>query len=99
MKHYQTHRLNWRGVPLTVAYSPDCSPNWRTRYSRALAHFRIEAPCPLPITGTGFLSHLTKPERVYDEGRPAAFVLAWLDAAATPAWARTWDKARQLSLF
>ena len=97
--HYQTQQANWRGVPLTISYSPDCSPRYRARHGRALAHVKIQAPWPLPITHTGFLSHLMKPERVYDEGGPVAFVTAWLDHEVTPVWAKAWDKQRQLSLF
>ena len=77
---------------LTVAYSPDAPQTDEQFYGRALGQIRIEAPCPLPITSTGYLSHLTKPDRVYDKGGPAAFVLAWLDAATLPVLNSSWRR-------
>jgi hypothetical protein len=40
-----------------------------------------------------------KPERVYGEGGPVEFVTTWLEREVTPAWAKEWEKQRQLSLF
>jgi hypothetical protein len=90
----------WQGIPLSISYCPEWSAAYRQIYGYGLAHIGVEAPCPLPITETGYRSHFTRPDVVEAEGGPVAFVLAWLDhEASTPAWKAKQDAARQMSLF
>jgi hypothetical protein len=55
---------------------------------------------PLPITETGYKSHLISPERIAEIGTPEEYALGWLDHAADSAeWKKAEFDARQLSLF
>jgi hypothetical protein len=52
------------------------------------------------MTETGYKSHFCQPEEIEREGGPAAFAVAWLEAAARqPQWKAAQEKARQLTLF
>ena len=102
MKDYQTHQASWQGIPLSVSYCPDFCAAFREVMGRPVAHLTITTGDrqPLPVTETGFLSHFTGPELVDAEGGPVAFMLAWLDHAATlPEWRDRQEQAKQLSLF
>lgn len=100
MAEYQIHQADWQGIALSVSYCPSWSVSYREIYGYDLAHLEIRAPCPLPVTGTGYRSHFTRPDLIDAEGGPVAFVLAWLDdAAQSPAWKARQEQARQLSLF
>jgi hypothetical protein len=68
------------------------------------AHLEIRVIAPegamLPIIETGYRSHFTSAATVTSYGGPVAFVLAWLDEeAASPAWQRHVEAARQLALL
>ena len=55
---------------------------------------------PLPITGTGYLSHFLDADLLAKHGGPVAFLLGWLEREArTKAWAKAEFKWRQLELF
>ena len=100
MADYQTHHASWQGIPLSVSYCPEPWTSFRQVYGYALAHLGVKAPCPLPITGTGFRSAYLPAHEIEAEGGPVAFVLAWLDQEASlPGWQATKEQARQLSLF
>lgn len=102
-RHYEHHEITWHGIKIAVSYEP----RWLSlsdEYGLDTAHLEIEAITPeramLPITETGYRSHFTNAETVNSYGGPVAFVLAWLnEEAATPAWQRRADAARQLALF
>lgn len=100
--HCERHEALWQGITIAITYEP----NWLNRSDDGLdtAHLEIEATAPecamLPITETGYRSHFTSAECVTSYGGPVAFVLAWLDEeAASPAWKRHVEAARQLALF
>ena len=96
LAEYQTHQANWQGIALSVSYCPD----WTRAMGQPLAHLTVKAGVPLPVTETGFLSRFLAPGAVDDEGGPIAFVLAWLDYAATlPEWQAQQEQAAQLTLF
>jgi hypothetical protein len=100
MADYQTYQTSWQGIPLSVSYCPSWSPALARFYGYDLAHLTVEAPCPLPITDTGYRSHFIQADLIEAEGGPVAFVLAWLDHdASLPAWQAKREQARQLSLF
>ena len=100
MADYQTHRASWQGIPLSVSYCAEPWASFRAVYGYAIAHVTVTAPCPLPISDSGFQSAWLPPGDIDTEGGPVPFVLAWLDAeATTPDWQRRELQARQLSLF
>ena len=95
-----THETSWQGVALSVSYDPEPWKSFREVYGYALAHVTVRAPCPLPISDTGFRSAYVRAGDVVAEGGPVAFVLAWLDhEASLPAWQAREEQRRQLSLF
>jgi len=58
------------------------------------------AKAPLPVTETGYRSYFVHAEHVAEYESPIAFVLAWLDHAATDDnWKQTELAARQFRLF
>ena len=75
------------------------------RWSGFMEHLAIEsiAPerAPLPITGTGYLSHFMQPGTVAAHGGDVvAQVIAWLDEEAAGAeWLEHVAASRQLALF
>jgi len=100
MADYEIQQTSWQGIPLSVSYCPERWTSFRAVYGYALAHLGVKAPCPLPISDTGFRSAYVRADEVEAEGGPVAFVLAWLDhAAASPEWQAEQAQARQLSLF
>lgn len=75
------------------------------RYCGFMEHLAIEsiAPerAPLPITGTGYLSHFMQPGTIAAHGGDViAQVTAWLDEeSAKPEWQAHIEASRQGSLF
>ena len=96
--------LIWNGTRIAVAYDP-CwlgSPGRNSEHGMALLEVRSVEPEnePLPITETGYRSHFLPPGIVEEEGGPAAYVLAWLEAEAqAPAWRKSVERRRHLLLF
>lgn len=102
-RHYEHHEITWRGIRIALSYEPRWL-NLSDEYGLDTAHLEIEAVQPkramLPITETGYRSHFTSAATVASYGGPVAFVRAWLDEeAASPAWRRQAEAARQLALF
>jgi hypothetical protein len=98
-----TETLDWRGVSLSVSYDPSFFVSNLGR-DDPQAHLEIHVVGPkgarLPFTEIGYRSHFLPPRLVEQAGGPAAYVLTWLDDAATSrAWRRYEDDSRQLSLF
>jgi hypothetical protein len=94
MEQYETHKLDWRGKKIEVAYDP--------RSFAGYAHLQIRSKHgkPLPITETGYRSHFADPADVEHFGGPAAYVEAWLNSMAeTKAWKRAERDGVQLALF
>lgn len=97
---YETRRLTWNGLAVTVRYNPDCSEPYRRFYGHPLAHLEISADAPLPMAETGYRSHYCNQGDVEAEGGPVSFVLNWLHfAAREPGWLERQEAARQMSLF
>lgn len=97
----EVHTLNWRGITIEVTYEA----YWLRRegfYCPCHLTLKAIAPerCPLPVTGTGYLSHFTDPVYVEKAGGPLAYVTAELEAAApSRKWRKQEAEQRQLSLF
>ena len=96
----QIVRIAWQGVPIAVTYDP----NWLNLAESVgtSAHLTVtaEGRHPLPFTPTGFQSLFLAPDAIDDAGGPAAFVTAWLDAAAEhPEWQARQMSQSQLELF
>lgn len=97
------HETVWNGITIEISYEPDWL-NCSRDSGRDRAYLEIRAIAPeramLPISETGYRSHFTSAETVESYGGAVAFVLAWLDEeAATPAWRRHAEAARQFALF
>ena len=100
MSGKQAHDTSWQGIALSVSYDPEPWASFREVYGYAVAHVTVSAPCPLPISVTGFRSAYLPAGDIEAEGGPVRFVLAWLDFEATlPAWTCRREESRQLSLF
>jgi len=96
--------LIWNGTRIAVTYEPDWLRSSRGHPEYATSHLAIQSVEPenepLPITETGYRSHFLPPGIVEEQGGPAAYVRAWLDAEAqTSAWRKSWERRRQLLLF
>lgn len=96
-KKTATANLVWRDVTCRVKHTPNyLSEGW--------SHIEIivvsPKKAPLPITGTGYLSHFLDADLLAKHGGPVAFFLGWLERESrTKAWAKTEFKWRQLELF
>jgi hypothetical protein len=91
--NYETHRLNWRGHRIEIAYDAASFAGY--------AHLQIRSKHarPLPISETGYRSHFTHRLDVEHYGSPTAYVEAWLNVMAeTKAWKRAEREGVQLSL-
>lgn len=89
-----TETLDWRGFLIQVTYEPQ----------RFVDHLQVETlepvRAPLPITETGYRSHFISKDVIDDSGGPAAYVLDWLDRAATGrGWYAIEERVRQLELL
>jgi hypothetical protein len=98
------YEIKWQGIAIEVRYTPDWLGMLAGGSRYGTAHLEIEAvmpaKTPLPMTETGYKSHFCQPEEIEREGGPAAFAVAWLEAAAQlPQWKAAQRKARQLTLF
>ena len=67
-------------------------------------HLQIESidpeKAPLPITGTGYLSHFISPIALANAGGPVAFVTAWIERETKgKAWTKAAAKKAQGDLF
>ena len=84
----ETHTITWRGVTIEVRYEE----KWLGRdgpFSTAHLELRAIAPerTPLPMTETGYRSHVTPASVIAEAGGPVAFVEAWLiHEARSKAW-------------
>lgn len=93
---YDTHELDWEGIPLLIHWSPTFLNLEIT------GHMQIESVerQRLPITVTGYLSHFVHRTYVEAHGGPVAYALAWLShEAKSSEWKRYVEDSRQGSLF
>lgn len=86
--------FEWRGILITVTFERQ----------RSVDHLQIETlepkRAPLPITGTGYLSHFISKKVIDKAEEPAAYVRAWLDQSATKkGWSEIEVTVRQYSLL
>ena len=94
----QTYRFTWQSIEIEAVYHPQ-------KWGGVIAHLEIHSikpeRAPLPITGTGYLSHFHQPGTIEDYGGSvAAQVAAWLDEeAAKPKWQEHLAATKQGSLF
>lgn len=96
----ETFRIDWNGISIEIRWEP----NWLNMDVVDSAHLEIRSISPerkpLPITGTGYLSHFTAPETVAAYGGPVAYVEAWLETESqAPDWRKQEQERRQYSLF
>jgi hypothetical protein len=93
------HSLTWRGIALTVVFTPDWVALDDCRYD----HLEVmsEAPRrPLPMTETGYQSLFLPAGEIEGLGGPVAYVTRWLDHAAhSSRWQQVERDARQGCLF
>ncbi len=92
-----THRLVWRDITCRVTHTPDY-------ISKGWTHLELivvkPKGAPLPITGTGYLSHFLDEDLLAKHGGAVAFFVGWIEREArTKAWAKAEFKWRQLELF
>ena len=92
-----THKLVWRDVTCRVTHTPDY-------ISKGWTHLELivvqPKGAPVPITGTGYLSHFLDEDLLAKCGGPVAFFSGWLEREArTKQWAKAEFKWRQLELF
>ena len=92
-----THKLVWRDVTCRVTHTPDY-------ISKGWTHLELivvkPKGAPVPITGTGYLSHFLDEDLLAKHDGPVAFFTAWLEREArTKQWAKTEFKWRQGDLF
>lgn len=100
MSEKQTHQMDWQGIALSVTYDPEPWKSFREVYGWPLAHLSIKAPCPIPISVTGYQSRYIAASLVEAEGGPVAFMVAWMDhEAQRPEWKAQQAATAQLSLF
>ncbi len=89
--------LTWQGVEVRVTFTP--------RRWTVIDHLEIQSVkperAPLPITGTGYLSHFMQPGTIAAHGGDVvAQVRAWLDEEATSEdWQSHVAASRQGELF
>jgi hypothetical protein len=93
----QTFRLLWRGIEIEIVYTPR---RWTVIDHLDIRSVRPER-APLPITGTGYLSHFMQPGTVEAQGGDVeAQVLSWLNEAAIDReWLSYVESSRQGELF
>jgi hypothetical protein len=94
----QTFTARWADIELLISFER----NWLG--GDFVSHLQITSAgrhrTELPITETGYLSHFCSAAVIDDAGGPVAYVLGWLDQAATsPRWKAGEVSRRQMSLF
>ena len=93
----QVFNFTWQGVEVRVTFTP--------RFRGFMEHLAIEsiAPkrAPLPVTGTGYLSHFMQPGTIAAHGGDVvAQVKAWLDdESRSLEWRESVEASRQGELF
>ncbi|MDO9223587.1 MAG: hypothetical protein Q7U20_07735 [Caulobacter sp.] len=96
--HIETFTTDWQGIALSVTFEA----RWLNSESANIAHLQVKSVgrIPLPITETGYRSHFLPADEVAAAGGAVAYVLAWLNHAATaPEWRARPEAMGQLSLF
>ena len=84
MQEAETYKLDWQGRRIEISYQP------RSFAGTAHLQIRVRHARPIPITETGYRSHVPNPADVEHLGGPVAYVEGWLNAMAqTKAWKRT----------
>lgn len=93
----QTYRFVWQGIEIEATYTPS---KWGVIAHLAIRSIKPER-APLPITGTGYLSHFHPCGTVEALGGDVvAQLTAWLDEeAAKPEWRAHVERGRQGELF
>lgn len=92
-----THKLVWRDVTCRVTHTPNY-------ISKGWTHLELivvkPKGAPMPITGTGYLSHFMDEGLLTKHGGAVAFFTGWIEREArTKAWAKAEFKWRQQELF
>lgn len=88
----QRFETTWRGIKIEVRYRPPFA-QWFTA-EQPIAYLEVvsidPARAPLPITKTGYRSHVIQGADVEAAGGPVPYVLAWLEhrAAKSKKWRR-----------
>ncbi len=93
----QIFHLQWQGIDIEITFT---ARRWSVIDHLEIRSVRPER-APLPITGTGYLSHFMQPGTIAAHGGDVvAQVRAWLDEAALePEWLAHVEKGRQGELF
>lgn len=89
-----SYRIQWHDIGITVRHTPK-------RWS-VIEHLEIESDNrqALPITETGYKSHLLSEQELSSYGGAVEYVMAWLDIAAESAeWRDAQERRKQYSLF
>lgn len=85
----QRFEITWRGIRIEIRYKP---PFARFYLPTPIAHLEVEAidprKAPLPITETGYRSHIVQGIDIDAASGPVAYVQAWLEyeAAKSEKW-------------
>ena len=101
--HKTRHEIDWvdpvtnRTVRIRITHA-------REYLFASSDHLQIESigpeKVPLPITGTGYLSHFMSPLALANAGGPVAFVTAWIERETKEkAWTKEAAKKAQGDLF
>lgn len=104
MKNYEATVITWDGMEIEISFFRKWSKAFFKSCDFNLCHFQVTTLSPeraaLPITGTGYRSiFITEPE-IADFANPVDYVIAMLDdAAKSPEWQATREKAQQYTLF
>ena len=92
-----TTRGTWQHVTFRVRHTPDYILKGTDHIELIVIAPKRE---PLPITGTGYLSHFVIDSRVPNAKAGLAFFLEWINQEAkTKRWQKLDCKRRQLDLF
>lgn len=104
MENYEISRITWDGIEIEIGF---CR-NWTKAFSKDdefnVSHIEVRSLSPeraaLPITGTGYRSIFINEPEVAEFSHPVDYVIAMLDdAAKSPEWQATREKAQQYTLF
>jgi hypothetical protein len=101
--HKTRHEIDWVN-PVTNGTVRIRITHGREYLFASSDHLQIESidpeKAPLPITGTGYLSHFISPIALVNAGGPVAFVTAWIERETKgKAWTKAAAKKAQGDLF
>lgn len=96
----QPFSLIWQEIEISITYVESWSKAYKDIWGYQLAHMKIHAEEPLPITQTGFRSIFLHHHEVMEEGGVTNFVNAILEEASlSKSWQEHLQQRNQLSLF